>query len=241
MINTENIAQVLEAILFVSGEAVNETDIIYKLEIKKEELQEAIETLTFKYSSPSGIILKRFNNHLQLATCPDYVEDISVVLNPIRERALSKSTIETLAIIAYKQPITRLEIEEIRGVSCDYAVNILMEHHLIEIVGKKDVVGRPVMFGTTDDFLKRFNLQSIDELPDKESLLDRIKTIRGADRDQSLYRQFDISEEEIVPEKIQEQREAEKQKIAEFIENEKASVGITQSASDAEPDNSDFV
>lgn len=129
MVNTDKLAQVVESILFVAGEAVNENDIISKLEIKKEELEEAIETLSFKYSSPSGIILKRFNNHLQLATCPDYVEDISLVLNPIRERALSKSTIETLSIIAYKQPITRLEIEEIRGVSCDYAVNILMEHH----------------------------------------------------------------------------------------------------------------
>lgn len=240
MTNLDNLAQVIEGILFVSGEAVSETDIITKLEIKKEELEEAVETLQFKYSTPSGIVLKRFNSHLQLSTNKDYVEDISLVLNPIRERALSKSTIETLSIIAYKQPITRLEIEEIRGVSCDYAVNILMEHHLIEIVGKKDVVGKPVLFGTTDDFLKRFNLNSIDDLPDKESLLDRIKTIRGADRDQSLYRQFDISDEEIVPEKVREQREAEKQKIAEFIESEKASVGM-EITPKAEDDGTDFV
>lgn len=240
MVNTDKLAQVVESILFVAGEAVNENDIISKLEIKKEELEEAIETLSFKYSSPSGIILKRFNNHLQLATCPDYVEDISLVLNPIRERALSKSTIETLSIIAYKQPITRLEIEEIRGVSCDYAVNILMEHHLIEIVGKKDVVGKPVLFGTTDDFLKRFNLNSIEDLPDKESLLERIKTIRGTDRDQSLYRQFDISDEEIVPEKIREQQEAEKQKIADFIESEKASVGM-EPDKNSSSNNADFV
>lgn len=240
MVNTDKLAQVVESILFVAGEAVNESDIISKLEIKKEDLEEAIETLSFKYSSPSGIILKRFNSHLQLATCPDYVEDISLVLNPIRERALSKSTIETLSIIAYKQPITRLEIEEIRGVSCDYAVNILMEHHLIEIVGKKDVVGKPVLFGTTDDFLKRFNLNSIEDLPDKESLLERIKTIRGADRDQSLYRQFEISDEEIVPEKVKEQLEAEKQKIADFIESEKASVGIEPDKS-SNSSNADFV
>lgn len=240
MTNLDNLAQVVEGILFVAGEAVSETDIITKLEIKKEELEEAIETLQFKYSTPSGVILKRFNNHLQLSTNKDYVDDISLVLNPIRERALSKSTIETLAIIAYKQPITRLEIEEIRGVSCDYAVNILIEHHLIEIVGKKDVVGKPVLFGTTDDFLKRFNLNSIDDLPDKESLLDRIKTIRGADRDQSLYRQFDISDEEIIPEKVREQREAEKQKIAEFIESEKASVGMER-APKSEDDGTDFV
>ena len=237
MQNEEKLAQVIEGILFVAGEAVSESDITQKLEISNEKLEEAIETLQFKYSSPSGIILKRFNKRLQLSTLGDYVDDISLVLNPIRERALSKSTIETLSIIAYKQPITRLEIEEIRGVSCDYAVNILMEHKLIEIVGKKDVVGKPVMFGTTDEFLKRFNLNSIDDLPDKESLLDRIKTIRSDSRDQSLYRQFDISDEEIVPEKIQEQRDAEK--------NTQINSDMTNNINEAEHQgadaNSDFV
>ena len=237
MQNEEKLAQVIEGILFVAGEAVSESDITQKLEISNEKLEEAIETLQFKYSSPSGIILKRFNKRLQLSTLGDYVDDISLVLNPIRERALSKSTIETLSIIAYKQPITRLEIEEIRGVSCDYAVNILMEHKLIEIVGKKDVAGKPVMFGTTDEFLKRFNLNSIDDLPDKESLLDRIKTIRSDSRDQSLYRQFDISDEEIVPEKIQEQRDAEK--------NTQINSDMTNNINEAENQgvdaNSDFV
>lgn len=237
MQNEEKLAQVIEGILFVAGEAVSESDIMQKLEISNDKLEEAIETLQFKYSSPSGIILKRFNKRLQLSTLGDYVDDISLVLNPIRERALSKSTIETLSIIAYKQPITRLEIEEIRGVSCDYAVNILMEHKLIEIVGKKDVVGKPVMFGTTDEFLKRFNLNSIDDLPDKESLLDRIKTIRSDSRDQSLYRQFDISDEEIIPEKIQEQRDAEK--------NTQINSDMTNNINEAENQgvdaNSDFV
>ncbi len=237
MENKERLAQVIEGILFVSGEAVSEADIISKLEISEDELNDAVETLEFKYNEPSGIILKKFNKKLQLSTNPSYVEDISLVLNPIRERALSKATIETLSIICYKQPITRLEIEEIRGVSCDYAVSVLMEHKLIEIVGKKDVVGKPVMFGTTDEFLKRFNLSSINDLPDKESLLERIKTIRGADRDQSLYRQFDVSDEEIIPEKIREQQEEQKRAIAEYLESEKQSLGI-KSSSDID---SDFV
>jgi segregation and condensation protein B len=218
MENKEKLAQVIEGILFVSGEAVSITDIMSKLEITEQELNEAVETLEFKYNNPSGIILKQFNRKLQLATNPEYIENISLVLNPIRERALSKATIETLAIICYKQPITRLEIEEIRGVSCDYAVSVLMEHKLIEIVGKKDVVGKPVMFGTTDNFLKRFNLNSLEDLPDKESLLARIKTIRDSDRDQSLYRQFDISDEEIIPEKIREKQESKLLKIESEIE-----------------------
>lgn len=225
MENKEKLAQVIEGILFVSGEAVSIADIMTKLEITEEELNGAIETLEFKYNEPSGIILKQFNRKLQFSTNPNYVDNISLVLNPIRERALSKATIETLAIICYKQPITRLEIEEIRGVSCDYAVSILMEHKLIEIVGKKDVVGKPVMFGTTDEFLKRFNLASLEELPDKESLLARIKTIRDSDRDQSLYRQFDISDEEIVPEKIKEKQELNQLKSEEKIEIPNAIAG----------------
>ena len=77
-------------------------------------------------------------------------------------------------IIAYKQPITRLEIEEIRGVNCDYAINILLEHKLIEIVGRKDAVGKPVLFGTTDEFLKRFELQRINNLEEYQKWLENV-------------------------------------------------------------------
>ena len=227
MENIEKLAQVIEGILFVSGEAVSITDIMSKLEISEEQLNEAVETLEFKYNEPSGIILKQFNRKLQFATNPNYVENISIVLNPIRERALSKATIETLSIIAYKQPITRLEIEEIRGVSSDYAVSVLMEHKLIEIVGKKDVVGKPVMFGTTDNFLKRFNLDSLEDLPDKDDLLSRIKTIREVDRDQSLYRQFDISDEEIIPEAIREKQEAASIEIDNKIQGDMVKADIS--------------
>lgn len=120
------------------------------------------------------------------------------MLNPIRERNLSKATLETVAIIAYKQPITRLEIEEIRGVGCDYAISILLEHNLIEVVGRKDAVGRPVLFGTTDEFLKRFNISSIGELPDYNALLEKVKIVRaGTD---SLYNEYDVPTDKIVRE-----------------------------------------
>ena len=78
---------------------------------------------------------------------------------------MTKSTLETIAIVAYKQPVTRLEIEEIRGVNSDYAINILLEHKLIEVVGHKDAVGRPSLFGTTDEFLRQFGLKELNELP----------------------------------------------------------------------------
>ena len=83
-------------------------------------------------------------------------DNISLVLNPIRERALSRATIETLAIIAYKQPITRTEIEAIRGVSCEHVINKLLEYHLIKEVGRMNVPGKPILFGTTEEFLRNF-------------------------------------------------------------------------------------
>lgn len=203
----EIIERLVEAILFVSGEPINTVDITSKLEITEEELNDAVNTLRVKYNKDtSGIVLLEFNHKLQLATNSDLVEDIMKVICPIRERALTKSAIETLSIIAYKQPITRLEIEEIRGVSCDYAINILLDHKLIEVVGKKDAVGKPLLFGTTDEFLKRFNLSSLEMLPDKNQLMDRIATLKSTTDTTldgtGLYRNFDISSEAIIPEKV---------------------------------------
>lgn len=203
----EIIEKLVEAILFVSGEPINSVDITSKLEITEEELNAAVETLRVKYNKDtSGIVLLEFNHKLQLSTNSDLVEDIMKVICPIRERALTKSAIETLSIIAYKQPITRLEIEEIRGVSCDYAINILLDHKLIEVVGKKDAVGKPLLFGTTDEFLKRFNLKSLEMLPDKNQLMDRIATLKSTTDTTldgtGLYRNFDISSEAIIPEKV---------------------------------------
>lgn len=203
----EIIEKLVEAILFVSGEPINSVDITSKLEITEEELNDAVNTLRVKYNKDtSGIVLLEFNHKLQLATNSDLVEDIMKVICPIRERALTKSAIETLSIIAYKQPITRLEIEEIRGVSCDYAINILLDHKLIEVVGKKDAVGKPLLFGTTDEFLKRLNLKSLEMLPDKNQLMDRIATLKSTTDTTldgtGLYRNFDISSEAIIPEKV---------------------------------------
>lgn len=190
----ENLENVLESILFVNGEAVDIVDITSKLDVTKEEVKSAVKKLKNKYKDDSGIVLLQFNNKLQLASNSNYKEAVSLVLNPIRQRNLSKATLETASIIAYKQPVTRLEIEEIRGVSSDYAINILLEHNLIEIVGRKDTVGKPALFGTTDEFLKRFNISSIDELPDYNDLLEKVKVIRS--NDNRLYNHFEVKSED---------------------------------------------
>lgn len=196
-----NLDNIIESLLFISGDAVDISDISSKLDASKKDILKAADRLKEKYSGESGIVILNFNNKLQLSTNSAYAKEVALVLNPIRERQLSKATLETVSIIAYKQPITRLEIEEIRGVSSDYAINILMEHNLIEIIGKKDSVGKPLLFGTTDEFLKRFNLSGLDELPNYEELLDRIKTINSsAETEDSLYIKYDIPTDKIVPE-----------------------------------------
>ena len=174
----ENLENIIESILFVAGDPVLVSDICFKCDVKEKEVNEAVKLLQEKYNEESGIKLLSFNGKLQLSSNPNYVDYISAVLNPIRQRNLTKATLETAAIVAYKQPITRTEIEETRGVNSDYAINILLEHKLIEIVGHKDTVGKPALFGTTDEFLKRFCISSIDELPDYEELMEKIQKIR---------------------------------------------------------------
>ena len=195
----ENLTNILESILFVNGNAINKKDIIEKLNIEVKDFEASINILKEKYSSPSGIILQEFNDSYQFSSNSLYSAEVGIVLNPIRERALTKATLETLSIIAYKQPVTRLDIEEIRGVDSNYAISVLTEHNLIAVVGRKDAVGKPLLFGTTDEFLKRFNLKDITELPDQESLMERIKTINEESENSGLYKDYEIPTEEIVP------------------------------------------
>lgn len=192
----ENLENILEGLLFVSGDGLDKSYISEKLEIDKKELDKAINILKEKYKECCGIHLIEYKNSIQFTSNSDYAEKISVVLNPIRERALSKATLETVAIIAYKQPITRLDVEEIRGVNSDYAIQQLMQHNMIEVVGRKDAVGKPLLFGTTDEFLKKFELKDISDLPDYEELLSMIDTIESEDN--SLYNNFEIPEEEMA-------------------------------------------
>lgn len=214
----ENLENVIESVLFVAGEAVLVSDLMFKFDVKQKQIDKAVENLQKKYDGKSGIKLLSFNGKLQFASNPDYVDSVTAILNPIRQRNLTKATLETISIIAYKQPVTRLEIEEIRGVNCDYAINILLEHKLIEIVGRKDAVGKPALFGTTDEFLKRFNISSISDLPDYDSLLENIQKIRENYSD-SLFNRFEptIPQEDVLDKKLEEISKTEVQKTEEDL------------------------
>lgn len=187
MKNLEKLTNTIESILFVSGTQVAISDISEKLEVTDKDIQSAVKVLQEKYSGDSGIQLLSFNKKLQFCSNPKYADEVSSVLNPIKERELSKSMLEVAAIIAYKQPVTRIDLEEIRGNS-EYAVQKLLELGVIEPVGRKDAVGKPVLFGTTDKFLKRFQISSLDELPDYDELINKIQLIRGDNKeDDYLY------------------------------------------------------
>ncbi|MCI9460065.1 MAG: SMC-Scp complex subunit ScpB [Clostridia bacterium] len=173
----EILDDVLESLLFVSGDSLKVSDICELLEVQKSEVNAAVKRLQKRFGGKSGIHLISFNGQLQLASNPDYADIIGCVLNPIKEKALSTPAMETLSIIAYRQPVTRLDVEHIRGVNCDYALQALLKNNLIEIVGRKDTIGKPLLFGTTDAFLRRFAIEDVKDLPDRDSLLDKIKEI----------------------------------------------------------------
>lgn len=206
----ENLSKIIEGILFVAGEPVSFMDIADKLEIDKEEVVLAVDELQKRRNESSdGIQVLVFNEKAQLCSNKDYAESISIVLNPIRERMLTKVVLEVCGIIAYKQPITRTEIENIRGgASSDYAINTLLENNLIEVVGRKDAVGKPLLFGTTDNFLKKFNISSLQDLPDYNQLLERIKVLHE-DNGNSLFdfREIPLDEEDVAKDMTEEEQE----------------------------------
>lgn len=192
----ENLENIIESILFVAGDSVAFFDIAEKLELDIKKVKKAIFSLKQKREEEkSGIQIIVFNDKAQLCSNKIYVEEVKKVLNPIKEKMLSKAVLEACAIIAYKQPITRTEIENVRQKDSDYAINVLIENNLIEVIGRKDALGKPLLFGTTDNFLKKFGLSSLNELPDYDELLNRIKIIYE-DRNPNLFNFSEISQEE---------------------------------------------
>lgn len=206
----ENLSKIIEGILFVAGEPISFLDIAEKLEIEKDEVEKAVlELQRYKLENNDGVQVIVFNEKAQLCSNKDYAETISIVLNPIKEKMLTKIVLEVCGIIAYKQPITRLEVENIRGgANCDYAINTLLENNLIEVVGRKDAVGKPLLFGTTDNFLKKFNISSLQELPDYDQLLERIKVLHE-EKDNSLFDFREIPEEEDIAKDMTEEEKDE--------------------------------
>jgi len=165
----QKIESIIEALLFASGDALSIDHICDILEEEPLVVQTAIDNLMNAYNfEKRGIKLIRVGSKYQMATRGEYAEYVQRIVEPRKRNPLSKATLEVLAIVAYKQPVTRSTLEKIRGVSCDNSVARLLELGLIEEKGRLDAPGRPALFGTTDEFLRSFSISSISELPPLE-------------------------------------------------------------------------
>ena len=158
---------IIEAILFAMGDTVEISKLAEAAGCDVRTLKKILGKMEERYAaSDRGIMLTRFENAVQLCTKPEmYDYLIRIAKNP-RKMVLTDTVIETLSIIAYKQPVTRLDVESIRGVNCDHAINKLLEYDLITELGRLDAPGRPILFGTTEQFLRCFGVRSLDELPE---------------------------------------------------------------------------
>lgn len=226
----ENIKNVVEALIFSSGSPIAKRDLIEKLpELTGSQLNAIIKDLQKKYSGDCGILLLDFNGKYQFSSNPRYGDVIAEILTPLRERELSKTLLEVLSTIAYKQPITRMEIDDMRGgTSCEYAITGLLKAGLIEVVGRKDTVGRPFLYGTTDEFLKKFQLSSLDELPDLEEVMEKLQEIYTPAQETLFHTRTLYDEEGNLIEDGEEEQlaaaDVEEEEIPDFLQGEEYEV-----------------
>ena len=165
--NIKKLEAVVEAILFSMGEAVESERLAAAVDHDEDTVRKIIRSMMTRYDEEDrGIHLIELDGSFQLCTKPEMYEYLIKVAHIPKKHVLTDVLLETLSIVAYKQPITRLEIEKIRGVSCSHAVNKLVEYGLIAEAGRLDAPGRPILFGTTEEFLRCFDVQSVEELPD---------------------------------------------------------------------------
>ena len=157
---------VIEAILFTMGESVELDKIAKVIEHDKETTRKIIRNMMLKYEEEDrGIRIIELGNAYQLCSKKEMYDYLIRIVKQPKRHALTDVMLETLSIIAYKQPVTKLEVEKIRGVKSDHAVNKLVEYDLVTEVGRLDAPGKPLLFGTTEEFLRRFSVKSLEDLP----------------------------------------------------------------------------
>ncbi len=169
---------IIESVLFTMGESVEADRLSQVLEVKPKEVKALIAELKEDYDAdPSkGVTIMELDGAYQMCSKPEMYDWLIKIAATPRRYTLTDSLLETLSIVAYKQPVTRIEIEKIRGVSCDHAINRLIEFDLITEVGRMDAPGKPILFGTTEQFLRSFGVTSLEDLPKMNT--DRIEEFR---------------------------------------------------------------
>lgn len=175
----ENPELYIEALIFASEQSIRTEEIIYCLQsaferdFATDEVSQFLTTIKEKYASETlAIELVNVNNGYQFLTKKNYHSVISLLQLQRSKKKLSQAALETLAIVAYKQPVTKPDIEQIRGVNCDYSIQKLLEKELIAIVGKSETIGKPILYGTSGLFMDYFGINSIQELPHIKELTD---------------------------------------------------------------------
>lgn len=157
---------IIEAILFTMGESVELEKIAAAIEHDEETTSKLIHNMADRYEAEDrGVRIIELDNSFQMCTKPEAYEYLIRIAKQPKKYVLTDVLLETLSIIAYRQPVTKLEIEKIRGVKTDHAVNKLVEYELVQEVGRLDAPGRPILFGTTEEFLRHFGVTSLEELP----------------------------------------------------------------------------
>lgn len=178
---TTAIKSVIESLLFVSGEPLSIRDLHNNLEISIKVIESVIKEMVHDYEEDNrGIKLISINGEYQLVSKPQNSDSIQKLLKKNKRQSLSQASLESLAIVAYKQPITRIDIDEIRGVKSDSALQRLIERELIKDIGRLEVPGRPIIFGTTEEFLRQFGLKDLDELPSLDLYDEKDDEIEGS-------------------------------------------------------------
>lgn len=173
MYSKKTMKSALESMMFVWGEPLKLADAAEVLDSDKKQVRELLEELATEYEQEGrGIRIREVNGAFQFVT---YIENelfIEKLCTPVKVKRLSQAALEVLAIIAYKQPVTRTEIDSIRGIKSDRVIDNLLNKNLIDVVGRSDGIGRPLLYGTTDEFLKKFGFANLKELPDIEGFDD---------------------------------------------------------------------
>lgn len=167
LIPVENPKAVVEAVLFAMGNSVELKKLASVLNMSDTETKALIGSMQEEYNSDvnRGITIVELEGSIQMCSKTEMYEHLMKIATVPKHYSLTDTVLETLSIVAYKQPVTRIEIEKIRGVNCDHAVNKLLEYGLITELGRLDAPGRPLLFGTTEEFLRCFGVKSLDELP----------------------------------------------------------------------------
>jgi segregation and condensation protein B len=180
----EDIEQYIEALIFVSEQSIRTEEIIYCLQaafsqdFTEKQINVHIDNISQKYLDKNfAIELVKVSNGYQFLTKKAYHQVISLLQMQRSKKKLSQAAIETLAIIAYKQPVTKPDVEQIRGVNCDYSIQKLLEKELISIVGKSETIGKPILYGTSSIFMDYFGINSINELPQIKEFTDNTVSI----------------------------------------------------------------